>query len=219
MSASSVAGAGVAPGGLSSSNSNLSPEKLALAQRHFQRGEQAFRERKYDVSLDEFTTAYEISREPDLLYNLHKVALKLGQKEMALSYLREYRSHRPPADQPAIDKEMADVAAADVKPETAADIEPVAPPPPPPLPPPPPPEPTELTRPPRTAGLTLLSLGGAFVASGAVLLGLGASTTADSAAATTQQRGMLVTGGFLVGTGAMALVGGLVITLKSRGAK
>lgn len=208
----------MAPGGLTGAAANLSPEKLALAQRHYQRGEQAFRERKYDVSLDEFTTAYEISKEPDLLYNLHKVAIKLGQKEMALSYLREYRSHRPPAEQPAIDKEMAEVAAADLKPESVAEVEPPAPPPPPPAPPPAP-EPTELSRPPRTAGLTLLSVGGAFVASGAVLLGIGASASADSAAASTQQRGMLVTGGFLVGTGAMALVGGLVITLKSRGAK
>ena len=58
------------------------------------------------------------------------MALKLGQKEMALSYLREYRGHRPPAEQPAIDKEIADVTAAEVKPETAAEVEPPAPPPP-----------------------------------------------------------------------------------------
>ncbi|HNN95411.1 MAG TPA: hypothetical protein PKI03_24205, partial [Pseudomonadota bacterium] len=64
-----------------------------------------------------------------------------------------------------------------------------------------------------------LSVGGAFAVSGAVLLGLGASSAADSPAASAQQRGMLVTGGFLVGTGAMALIGGVVITLRTRSAK
>jgi len=132
---------------------------------------------------------------------------------MALSYLREYRGHRPAAEQPAIDREIAEVSAADVKPEPTE----VTPPPPPPSPPPPPP--SELTRPPRSAGLALISIGAAFVAGGVTLLAIGATTTADGGAGTTHQRGMLVSGGFLAGTGAVSLIGGVVITLKSRSAK
>ena len=198
------------------SATRLAPEKLSLARRHFDAGEQAFRDRKYDVALDEFTTAYEISKEPDLLYNLHKVALKLGQKEMALSYLREYRAHRPASEQPAIDREIADVTAADVKPEPAEITPPPAPPPP---PPPLPPPPSELVRPPRSAGLALISVGAAFAVGGAAILAVGATTTPDGGAGTTHGRGMLVSGGFLAGTGVVAIIGGVVITLKSRSAK
>ena len=198
------------------SATNLPPEKLSLARRHFDAGEQAFRDRKYDAALDEFTTAYEISKEPDLLYNLHKVALKLGQKDMALSYLREYRAHRPASEQPAIDREIADVTAADVKPEPAEITPPPAPPPP---PPPLPPPPSELVRPPRSAGLALISVGAAFAVGGAALLAVGATTTPDGGAGTTHGRGMLVSGGFLAGTGVVAIIGGVVITLKSRSAK
>ncbi len=198
------------------SATNLAPEKLSLARRHFDAGEQAFRDRKYDVALDEFTTAYEISKEPDLLYNLHKVALKLGQKDMALGYLREYRAHRPASEQPAIDREIADVTAADIKPEPAEITPPPAPPPP---PPPLPPPPSELVRPPRSAGLALISVGAAFAVGGAALLAVGATTTPDGGAGTTHGRGMLVSGGFLAGTGVVAIIGGVVITLKSRSAK
>ena len=183
----------------------LTPEQKAQAQNHYRLGEAAFLAEKYDIALDEFTTAYEISREPDLLYNLHKVALKLGQREMAANYLREYRVHRP-TEAAAIDRELAEVSAPPPPAPPVAVVETQ-------------PQPAPTLGPSRSSGVVLLVLGGAFAITGAAVLGSSAALATDTGAGMTAQRSSLVSGAFLIGTGGAALIGGLVISLQSRKAR
>lgn len=187
----------------------LKPDELAVAQRHFQAGEQAFRERKYDAALQEFTTSFEISKQPDLLHNLHTVAIKLGQKDMAIGYLREYMRYRP-AETAEIQRQIDTLSATDLKPEP--------PPPPPPVVAPAAPEaPVEIRRgPSKAVGYTLIGIGALSLATGGALLGAMTAVPEDTGADKTRHRAMLVSGGFLAGAGAIALVGGIVITLRSR---
>ena len=190
----------------------LKPEDEALAQKHYAAGEQAFIARRYEQALNDFTTSYEISKQPDLLYNLHKVAIKLGQKEMAIGYLREYMRYRP-AEAEATQKEIDRISAAEIKPEPP---EPPAPPPPPPIVVLPAVETPRGT--PRAAGPVLMGVGGAALVAGAALLGAMFAIDKDAAdpADLTRQRAMLVSGSFLAATGAVALVGGIVLFRRSR---
>ncbi len=182
----------------------LKPEDLAIATHHFEQGEKAFNEGRYEEALNEFTTSYEISKQPDLLYNLSKVAIKLSQKDMAIGYLQELVRLRP-SEQAQIDKEIAELNA----------------PPPPPKPEPPValvvPVPTEsrwLAK--RRAGLALIGTGAIFLATGGALLSAMVAVPQDSGASATQHTSMLTTGAFLAATGAVALLGGIVITVKRK---
>lgn len=181
----------------------LTPEQLALAKQHFDAGTQAFAEKRYDTALNEFTTSFEISKEPDLLYNLHRVAIRLGQKEMAIGYLRDYLRYRP-EESSKIQSEIDQLN---------------APPPPPPPPPvlaaPPPSVETSRTAP-RWPGSVLMVLGGASAVTGAALLIATAPLSADPAADKVRTNSLLGAGGFLVATGAVEFIAGLAIYLKRR---
>jgi tetratricopeptide (TPR) repeat protein len=182
----------------------LTPEQEATAKRHYQTGEQAFAEHRYEVAIAEFTAAYEIMKHPDLLYNLHKAALKLGQKEKAIGYLREYERQRP-VEAEQIDQEIAQISAPESAPALAVQS-----------PPPPLPGTSEGHGPPRRSGHALIGIGSTFLVAGAALLGASLALSADTPADQTRNQGMLVTGSFLTATGAVALIGGIVITVKSR---
>jgi hypothetical protein len=62
----------------------------------------------------------------------------------------------------------------------------------------------------------LIGIGAAFLATGGALLGTSYALSADTAADQTRNQGMLVSGSFLAATGAVALIGGIVITIKGR---
>ncbi len=180
---------------------NITPQMVAAAQRHFAAGEQAFREGRYDAALNDFTTSYELSKEPDLLYNLHQVALKLGQKEMAVGYLREYARQRP-EDASKIEAEITAINAAPAQPNPALSATPTS---------------TDTNRfAPRWSAAVLLVFGGACVVTGAALLGVMATLSPHAPADQVPRRSMLAAGGFLLATGAAETVGGLVLYLKRR---
>jgi tetratricopeptide (TPR) repeat protein len=167
---------------------NLTPQQNDDAIKHYDAAAKAFSEGRYDTALEEFTFSYEISKEPDLLYNLFKVADKMGQKKMALAYLQEYLRLRPAETtklQPEVDKLNASL----VGPVTPS---------------------TERSTP-RAAGYMLIGVGSASLATAGILLGV-MTTTADNL----QSRAMLASGGFLLGAGALELIGGIVMTLKKR---
>ena len=182
----------------------LTPEQLALAKQHFDAGTQAFEEKHYEVALNEFTTSFEISKEPDLLYNLHRVAIRLGQREMAVNYLRDYLRYRPEESakvQPEIDQLNAQ-----------------SPPPPAPVSTPPAPAGESVRGAPRWPGSALMVLGGASAVAGAAVLIATTSLPTDEATPTDRARGgaLLGAGGFLVATGAVEFIAGLAIYLKRR---
>lgn len=169
---------------------------MEAAQRHFAAGEKAYSEGRYDAALNDFTTSYELSKEPDLLYNLHQVALKLGQKEMAVGYLREYMQKRP-AEATKIQGEIDAIQNPAPKPAPAAIDT----------------RPTEAA-PSRAPAILLMIFGSASVATGAALLG--ASLTSGGASSDPQHRSMLGAGSFLLATGALETAGGLALYLRNR---
>lgn len=179
----------------------LTPEQLALAKQHFDAGTQAFAEKRYDTALNEFTTSFEISKEPDLLYNLHRVAVRLGQKEMAIGYLHDYLRYRP--------EESSKI-------QTEIDQLNAPPPPPPPVLAPPPPSVETSRTAPRWPGSVLMVLGGASAVTGAALLIATAPLSADPAADKVRTNSLLGAGGFLAATGAVEFIAGLAIYLKRR---
>lgn len=184
---------------------NLTPEELAVARQHFEAGTQAFEDKRYEVALNEFTTSFEISKEPDLLYNLHRVAIRLGQKDMAVNYLRQYLEYRP-ADSAKIQTEIDQINA-----------QPLAPP----TPPAPPPRVAATaadtgSAAPRWPGVVLMVFGGASAATGVALLAATGALPTDIATDKVRSNSLLGAGGFLLGTGVVELIGGAVLYVKRR---
>lgn len=185
---------------------HLTPDELAVARQHFEAGTQAFEDNRYEVALNEFTTSFEISKEPDLLYNLHRVAIRLGQKDMAVNYLRQYLEYRP-ADAVKIQTEIDQINAQPLPPPappapptprvgaTAADTGPAAP---------------------RWPGVVLMVFGGASAATGAALLAATGALATDTATDKVRGNSLLGAGGFLLGTGVVEVIGGAVLYLKRR---
>ncbi len=61
-----------------------------LAESHFEAGQQAYRDQRWAVARIEFQAAYQLSHEPDLLYNLSVIEEKDGNPSEALTYARRY---------------------------------------------------------------------------------------------------------------------------------
>lgn len=178
----------------------LTPVQLELAKKHFDAGTQAFAEQHYETALNEFTTSFEISKEPDLLYNLYRVAVRLEQKELALNYLRDYLRYRPEEAaklQPEIDKLTAPPAPppAAVASSTASEGRRAAP---------------------RWPGAVLMVLGGASAATGAALLIATSAVPTDAATDQVRSSSLLGAGSFLVATGAVELIAGIAIYVARR---
>jgi tetratricopeptide (TPR) repeat protein len=75
------------------------PSRHALqkARQHYDAGTRHYAEANYGAALAEFLEAYRLSHLPDLLYNLGKVAEKMGDQQGAADYLRRYLAERPDA--------------------------------------------------------------------------------------------------------------------------
>lgn len=183
---------------------NLTPEQLALARQHFEAGLQSFQDKQYDAALNEFTTAFEISKEPDLLYNLHRVAIRLGQKDMAVAYLRQYLKYRP-AEADKLQAEIDRINAEAPPPSAPPVLAPAAV-------TPSDAQPTKA----RWPGAVLMVFGGASAVTGIALLAASAALPTDAAADKTRNSALLGTGGFLLGTGAVEVIGGLALYLVRR---
>lgn len=181
----------------------LPPAVLEEAQRLYQFGQDAYTKKRYDVAFGSFNRVYQLTRSPDLLYNLAKVAIKLDQREVAVGYYRQYLSTHP-ADEATVQKEMDELTGG---------------------PPPPPAQPQALTAPPpseaaipRWVPWALIGGGGGLLGISLGLLVAGGISPADTAADQTQRRGMLASGGVLGGIGLAATVGGVVLKLREKNA-
>lgn len=173
------------------------------AQRLYRFGQDAYTRGRYDVAFGSFNRVYQLTKSPDLLYNLAKVALKLEQKEVAVGYYRQYLSSHP-ADEATVQKEMdaltggpapAQAPAGVVAPIAAA-------------------EPTV----PRWVPWSLIGGGAGLLGISLGLLLAGGISPAESAADQTQRRSMLAAGGVLGGIGLAATVGGVVLKLREKSA-
>lgn len=178
----------------------LPPAVLEEAQRLYQFGQEAYNKKRYDVAFGSFNRVYQLTKSPDLLYNLAKVAIKLDQKEVAIGYYRQYLSSHPP-DEATVQKEMDELTGG-----------------------PPPPPPQALTAPageatiPRWVPWALIGGGTGLLGISLGLLVAGGISPADTAADQAQRRGMLASGGVLGGIGLAATVGGVVLKLREKSA-
>jgi hypothetical protein len=65
------------------SPSALPPAVLEEAARIYQMGQDAYGKGRYESAFTSFHHAYQMTKAPDLLYNLAKVSVQLGQREVA----------------------------------------------------------------------------------------------------------------------------------------
>ena len=71
-----------------------------LAESHFNAGQAAYQRGAWDVAAIEFEAAYQLSHEPDLLYNLSKTAEQQGKLTESLRYARQYLTEKGAAIAP-----------------------------------------------------------------------------------------------------------------------
>jgi tetratricopeptide (TPR) repeat protein len=106
------------------------------AQRHFERGEALYVQGRYDEAIEELTHAYELSRAPELLFNIAQAHRMAGRCREAVigyeTYLRRAPRGRRAADARALLAELGPCADAPASAAASPPIpEPTAPPPPP----------------------------------------------------------------------------------------
>lgn len=65
--------------------------ELELAKKHYADGQQAFAAQAYDAAAVEFKAGYELSPEPEFLFNLSVVRERQGKYQEALDYAQKYR--------------------------------------------------------------------------------------------------------------------------------
>lgn len=68
----------------------LGQEDEATARSHFEAARSHFERGAYEEAQREFQAAYELSRHPELLYNLYLVAERLGDLDTAIAHLERY---------------------------------------------------------------------------------------------------------------------------------
>lgn len=86
------------------------PEQAARA--HFMRGAALYQERNYGGAWLEFTSAYELSKKPKLLYNMARCERRLGRQAQARAHLQEYLRAEPnDPDRAAIENELRELSA------------------------------------------------------------------------------------------------------------
>jgi tetratricopeptide (TPR) repeat protein len=156
------------------------PKEKAEAQKHIEKATNAHQGGKYDVALTELQAAYALDPQPDLLYAIGQVHVKLGKCDDAIVSYEKFLATNPPAEPAAAAKEAIETCQQQ------------APPPPPeptpePTPPPPPPPPAPESKPFYTdvIGSSLVGVGVASVVVGVVMYSLAVSKLDDAEAATT----------------------------------
>jgi len=113
------------------------PKEKAEAQKHVDKATAAHQAGKYDVALTELQAAYAVDPQPDLLYAIGQVHVKLGKCDDAIVSYEKFLATKPPAEPAAAAQEAIDTCksqpppAPEPAPEPAPAPEPVAPPPPP----------------------------------------------------------------------------------------
>jgi tetratricopeptide (TPR) repeat protein len=72
--------------------------KHELARAHYKAGAAYYQRGKYVDAIREFEQSYELSRKPEILYNLAQCHDKLGQRDKVAGYLRRYLKEKPKAE-------------------------------------------------------------------------------------------------------------------------
>lgn len=86
-----------------------SPAAIAEARQRYQRGIDLFEERNYDAAMAEFLRAYELTRNPAVLFNISATHELTGHFVEALDAMLDYERQAPPA---TVAQRRADVDAA-----------------------------------------------------------------------------------------------------------
>ncbi len=169
----------------------------ADAQKHLEAAAAAYKEKRWQVVLDELNKAYALDPKPELHFSIGQVYVKMGRCSDAIVSYEQYIASGPNADNVAMAREAIDAckAAAIVAPDPGpVDPQPVEPTPPPKEEPPP-----VVTPPPVVAepagdrwyqdkvGVSLVGGGAAFVLAGVVTYALARGTLGDAEDAPTYQ--------------------------------
>jgi tetratricopeptide (TPR) repeat protein len=159
------------------------PKDKDKAKQHIQKATDAHQAGKYDVALTELQAAYELDPQPDLLYAIGQVHVKLGRCDEAIVSYEKFLATKPPKEPASAAQEAID----NCKKELAAAPPPPPPPDPQPQPPPPPPPPPPEARPFYTdlLGTALVGVGVASLAAGGVFYVSARGTLDDADAAMT----------------------------------
>src|SRR5262245_470128 len=152
------------------------------AKKHVSKATEAHQAGNYDVALTELQAAYALDPQPDLLYAIGQVDVKLGKCDDAIASYEKFLATNPPADAANSAKEAIETCKAQAPPPP-----PEPTPPPQPAPPPPPP--------PAPEGSSFDKIGAACVGAGVVSLVVGVvmyssavSTLDDAEKATTYDK-------------------------------
>ena len=134
------------------------PKEKKEAQQHIEKATAAHQAGKYDEALTELQAAYALDAQPDLLYAIGQVYVKLDKCDEAVASYEKFLTTKPPADASNSAQEAIDACKAKQPP-----------------PPPPPPEPTPPPQPvappqPESRAFYTDKLGTALVGGGVVAL-------------------------------------------------
>jgi tetratricopeptide (TPR) repeat protein len=159
------------------------PKEKAEAQKHIEKATAAHQGGKYDVALSELQAAYSLDPQPDLLYAIGQVHVKLGKCEDAIGSYEKFLATNPPAEPAAAAREAIETCQKQApppppEPEPAPPPEPVAP-------PPPPPEPEHKAFYTDAIGSALVGAGVVSLVVGVVMYSSAVSTLDDAEAAPT----------------------------------
>jgi tetratricopeptide (TPR) repeat protein len=118
------------------------------AREHVQRATSAYAAGKYKDALSELTLAYALGPDPQILFAIGQVHVKLGDCDSATAFYRRFLDTHPSSDDASVAREAIDKCARTAtKPAQEPAPEPVPAPPPPTPAPAPPPEPTPVAVP------------------------------------------------------------------------
>lgn len=162
------------------------PKEKEEAQKHIAKATEAHQASKFDVALTELEAAFALDPQPDLLYAIGQVHVKLNNCPVAISFYERFLETKPAAEPAAATNEAIKNCRAQLEAQPAPVVEPT----------PVPIEPTPVTPPPPAEstphkfdaiGTTLVGLGVVSTIVGVVLYSGAVSTLDDAEMAGTYQ--------------------------------
>ncbi len=85
--------------------------KLKRAEELFNNGRQLFKEGAYEAAILAFTESYELSKLPDILYNIGNSYEKIGDFANARKYLDQYRAYAPEKERETLTRRIQNLDA------------------------------------------------------------------------------------------------------------
>lgn len=158
------------------------PKEKAEAQKHIEKATGAHQAGKYDVALTELQAAYALDAQPDLLYAMGQVQVKLGKCDEAIASYEKFLATNPPAEPSAAANEAIETCKSQLPPP---EPEPAPAPPPEPAPAPLPVQPEQKPFYTDKLGSALVGGGVVSIVVGVVFYSSAVGTLDDAEAATT----------------------------------